>query len=171
MSIGKLISWLYSTGMWAVIVHVCLYVPAAYAITYEKERDIKILIDLNRAEAEVTEELAETMVAFLIAEFRKKDPGFSKEAEHFISGIVYNAVMKKASDLKEQLVPIYDKYYTHRDIVKLIDFYRSSVGVKYATVMNPMMQEMMPVAQQWASEISPIIMDRLKKELVKQGKM
>lgn len=166
-----MISWLYSTGIWAVIIHVCFYIPAAYAITYEKERDIKILIDLNRAEAEVTEEMAETMVALIIAQFKKQDPGFSKEAEHFMSGIVYNAVMKQAPDLKKRLVPVYDKYYTHRDIVRLIEFFRSPVGAKFATVMSPMMQEMMPVAQQWASEISPVIMDRLKKELVKQGKM
>lgn len=62
------------------------------------------------------------------------------------------------------------KYYTHTDIIKLVEFFRSPVGTKYATVMIPMMQEMMPVAEQWASEISPIIMSKLKEELVKQIK-
>ena len=61
--------------------------------------------------------------------------------------------MVKFKDIKEYLVTIYDKYFTHEDIKSLIAFYESPAGKKYLDTMPEITQEMMSYSMQKGMEV------------------
>ncbi|MCC7004988.1 DUF2059 domain-containing protein [Candidatus Nomurabacteria bacterium] len=63
----------------------------------------------------------------------------------------------------------YDKYYTHKEIKELIVFFNSAVGKKYSSVLMPMTQEILPIAQKWVQKVGLLAAKRLEQELAKFG--
>ena len=57
------------------------------------------------------------------------------------------------NDLVDMLAPVYYKYLTKEDLDKLIEFYNTPVGKKFAKNTPLIMQESMQVGQQWGMKI------------------
>jgi hypothetical protein len=68
------------------------------------------------------------------------------------------------NDLVEMLTPIYEKHLTQGDLQKVIDFYQSTVGKKFASKTPEIMQESMQVGQQWGMRIGQKFQERLKQK-------
>jgi hypothetical protein len=66
------------------------------------------------------------------------------------------------TDLVEMLTPVYEKHLTQGDLQKVIDFYQSAVGKKFASKTPDIMQESMQVGQQWGMKIGQKFQERLK---------
>ncbi len=149
-----------------IFVIVCLLFTASssYAITPEKEHDLRRLMELLNISA-MPEQMAEMMVMNVIAEERKRYPNMAKNVEHAISTVVRDVVLREAPKLFNRLVPLYDKYYTHSEIKKLIDFFESPIGRKYSSLVQPMMQDMMRIAQEWGRDLGPLLIREVDKKL------
>lgn len=61
------------------------------------------------------------------------------------------------------IVPIYQKYYTEKDIRVAIDFYRSPAGRRLVEKQPLVMQESMQAGQQWGEQIARRAIEKLKK--------
>lgn len=92
-----------------------------------------------------------------------------KKIEYAISNVIHQVVLEHASELDRMTLPLYDKYYTHEDIKELIKFFSSPIGKKYSSVLKPMMQDMMPIAQEWGKKIGVISAMRVELELKRYG--
>ena len=69
------------------------------------------------------------------------------------------------NDLTKMLVPVYSKHLTKNDLEKLIAFYQTEVGTKFANSTPAIMQESMQVGQQWGMELGK----RFNEKMSEQG--
>ena len=79
---------------------------------------------------------------------------------------VWNALeteMEKTSmdELTTLLTPVYQKQLTEADLKKIIEFYETPVGKKYAGSVPAIMQESMQVVQEWGMKLSQQIMQKI----------
>jgi uncharacterized protein len=65
-------------------------------------------------------------------------------------------------ELIKMLAPVYEKHLTKGDLQKLIDFYKTPVGVKFAHKTPLIMQESMQVGQEWGMKIGQQFQEKLK---------
>jgi hypothetical protein len=65
-------------------------------------------------------------------------------------------------DLVDMLSPIYQKHISEADLKKIIEFYQTPVGKKYAEKTPLIMQESMQVGQQWGMKIGERFQEKLK---------
>ena len=140
----------------------------AYAITEEKEKDIQILVKIMGTSS-IAENMADMMVTTCIAQERQIHPNMPKKVEYAISNVIRQAVIENASELDSMVVPLYDKYYTHSEIKELIKFFSSPVGKKHTSTMKPMMQDIIPIAQEWGKKVGTIAAKRAEQELKRYG--
>ena len=64
-----------------------------------------------------------------------------------------------AEDVLNEIIPIYDKYFTEEEIIQLIDFYHSDIGKSYIKNMGDITMESMKVGEKTAY----LITERIKK--------
>lgn len=57
------------------------------------------------------------------------------------------------AELMDKMAPIYQKYYTEKDLKDMIAFYDTPLGKKMATVQPQLSKESMTVAQKWAADL------------------
>lgn len=138
------------------------------AITPEKERDLQRLMQLLDVSA-MPEQMAEMMITNFIAQEKKRFPNMPANVERSISTVIRNVVLKHAPELFEMVAPLYDKYYTHSEIKKLIEFFSSPIGRKYNAVVQPMMNDLIPIAQKWGKKYGLVAAQEVEKELKKLG--
>jgi hypothetical protein len=100
----------------------------------------------------------------LIASMKQAQPNVPEE---FWSGFE-----KKLSsqELIDQLVPIYDKYYSKQDLDGLIAFYESPLGQKVLSTMPQVMQESMQIGQTWGKQKAEEVIREIKEYQSKQKK-
>ncbi len=67
-------------------------------------------------------------------------------------------------NLTEMLSPVYQKHMTENDLKKIIEFYQTPVGKKYAEKTPLIMQESMQVGQQWGMEMGQKFQEKLKEK-------
>ena len=77
--------------------------------------------------------------------------------------------VEKEDGLLSILIPIYDKYYTHKDIKELIKFYNTPLGQKLIKTLPAVTQESMLAGQKWGAALGPEITDRIKRRLKDYG--
>lgn len=140
----------------------------ANAITEAKEKDIKALLSVMGVSS-MANQMADSMVSIAISKEKKRYPDLPKNVEYALSKAIHEVVLAQAPELDNMTVPLYDKYYTHDEIKQLIVFFNSQVGRKYAAVVGPMVQDMMPVAQAWGNKVGPLAAKRAEQELRKYG--
>jgi hypothetical protein len=68
------------------------------------------------------------------------------------------------NDLVDMLSPVYQKHMTETDLMKIIEFYQTPFGRKYAEKTPFIMQESMQVGQQWGMKIGQTFQDKLKEQ-------
>lgn len=73
------------------------------------------------------------------------------------------AEMEKTSmdDLATLLTPVYQKQLTESDLKKIIEFYDTPIGRKYASAAPTIMQESMQVGQEWGMKIGQQVMQKI----------
>lgn len=67
-------------------------------------------------------------------------------------------------DLTVMLVPIYQKYLSQDDLEKVIKFYETPVGKKFAKSSPLIMQESMQAGQQWGIKIGQAFMQKMQEK-------
>lgn len=73
-------------------------------------------------------------------------------------------LLTSLNDMVEMLTPVYEKHLNQTDLEKLIEFYQSPVGKKFADKTPLIMQESMQVGQQWGMKIGQDFQIKLKEK-------
>lgn len=78
----------------------------------------------------------------------------------------FEAEFEKTSmdDLSVMLAPVYEKHLTEADLKKIIEFYETPAGKKFATATPLIMQESMQVGQEWGMKIAQQVMKKLEEK-------
>jgi uncharacterized protein len=65
------------------------------------------------------------------------------------------------NDLTDMILPIYKKYYSKDDLIKLIEFYQTPVGKKLIETQPSIAKELLQVGADWGSQIDQKIRSKL----------
>lgn len=65
-------------------------------------------------------------------------------------------------DLVNMLAPIYEKHFSEADLTKIIEFYETPTGKKFAEKTPLIMQESMAAGQEWGKKIGERVAEKLK---------
>lgn len=131
-----------------------------YSQAQTKQESIKQLFKLMK-----TDSLYDKMMESII-------PTIMQQAGKDESDPEVAATMKKAIDamkpimdkmLNEDMVAIYDKYFTESEIKDYINFYKSPSGQKFVNVTPEMQKDIMNIMmQKYMGEIQKAVMDTMK---------
>ena len=157
-----------------VFLNVCLLAlltPGATAIAQTPDptlnSDIMKLLNYTGA-ASLSTQLATLMTRAIIQQ--SKMPQATAGA--IVSEVVQSTVATHVSGpngLVARLVPVYAKFFTHDEILKLLAFYESDIGKKTLAAMPMALQEGAQVGQAWANELAPEIKTELEKRFKAEG--
>jgi hypothetical protein len=116
----------------------------------QKLSDIRRLMDLS-GELNMTRSAMMTVLNRMQGEGAKLPEGYVGEFEKVLM----------TDELPERLVQVYDRHYSHSEILELIKFYESPIGKTFASQQPAIQAESMKIGQLWASEVSEEIMSKL----------
>ncbi len=134
----------------ALLCLVCCLSTVLYSQTSKKEK-IRNLMDVTGSG-----KMGAQVVQALIPSFQQAHPDVPQQFwDNFAKGL-------KVEDLIEQIVPIYDKYYTEEDIDQIIAFYNSPVGKRMISTLPMVMQESMAAGQAWGKQLAEKVAQELK---------
>jgi hypothetical protein len=78
------------------------------------------------------------------------------------SGFENEFLRTSIDQLVDMLAPVYQKHMTEDDLKKIIKFYQTPTGKKYAEKTPLIMQESMAVGQQWGMKMGQVFQEKLK---------
>ncbi len=70
----------------------------------------------------------------------------------------------KTEDLMDMMIPIYDKYLSHEDILTLLEFYQSPIGQKLISVQPEIIRESTLASRAWGEKIARDVAAELQKQ-------
>jgi uncharacterized protein len=68
-----------------------------------------------------------------------------------------------------RFVPIYAEIFTHDEVKELIAFHRSPIGTKLRDVQDALFKKGMELGQQWSTELSPELQQRIQDRFAIEG--
>jgi len=73
-----------------------------------------------------------------------------------------------ADAIIDQVIPIYQKHLTQKDVLAITEFFNTEAGKKLVSTQPQIMQESMIVGQQWGQETAMKVMEKYKKQFPAQ---
>lgn len=118
----------------------------------QKEKDIIKLLRITGSG-----DLGVQVMNNMIGSFKQTYPDVPTE--------FWDEIMKEVNpgDLVDMVVPVYDKYYTHEDILGLIEFYESDLGQRMVQLLPSIMQESMSVGREWGEDLAKKVVKRMER--------
>ena len=108
-----------------------------------------------------SEETYQTVIKQMISMYKQQ---FNNVPEETWDDLEKEFLKTSMDDLVDMLVPVYSRHLTLDDIQKIIEFYQTPVGKKYAEKTPLIMQESMQVGQQWGMKIGQEFQEKLQEE-------
>ncbi len=119
----------------------------------EKREDIRRLLELTGS-AELGIDIMEQM----IDNYKMSFPEVPSEFwDNFMKEV-------RPDDLINLIIPIYDRYFTHREIRGIIAFYETDTGKKLIRVLPLIQQDSYDAGAAWGLEISNRVIKRLEEK-------
>ncbi len=141
---------------------------SAAELTPAMEKDIRALLELTDA-ANIGQQASEMMVEQMMNMVADLQPDMSAKVARVMREEI-NAVLADQLPLfVDQMVPVYAKYFTHKEIAQMIKFYKTDAGKKSVSVMPSLMRESMVLGQKWGETLGPAFIGRLEKRLGAEG--
>jgi len=124
------------------------------AIDPEKEADIRKLLELANTKAMFNQTIS-TMMSLIQKSLLQSNPDDPKAQmfSNLIAQQLRGDMASQYNELVNQLVPIYDKYYTKDDIEQIIQFYQTPIGQKLLKVTPDLSRETQTIGFQWGTKI------------------
>ena len=155
----------------ALIVVLFPSVVRADNLTSDKRADIRRLIEMTG--------ISKLGLQFADAVFENA----AKSLKISIPELTDNALAKMKTELTaffqdklaapggmvDQLIPVYDKYWTHEEIKSLIAFYQTYLGQKLVEVTPKISNEAYSIGSAWGQSLGPEIVRRFQAMLKEQG--
>jgi uncharacterized protein len=140
----------------------------AEELTREKRADIEQLLTMTGA-LSIGKQMATAVVANIVQSLKRSHPEIPQNALDFLPADVGAVFEENMASFKEEIIPIYHKYFTGAEIREMIRFYSTDLGKKTIRVMPAAMQESMLVGQRWGQALEPKIDQRIRARLKQQG--
>lgn len=158
----------------AVVLSSCLGQAAlAEEISASKLADIKQLMEITGS-ANIAKQFS-GMVSQQVFQMLKKNrpdiPAHSVDVMNKELLALFSERMAVPGGLLDQIIPIYDKYFTQAEIKELVAFYQTPIGKKAIAVLPKVVNESMLAGQKWGQSLGPEIDKRVKAVLTKEGLM
>ncbi len=115
----------------------------------------------NMFEVSGSEETYKTVIKQMVSMFKMQ---FTNVPEEHWNELEKEFLQTSLVDLVDMLVPIYSKHLTLDDIQKIIEFYHTPTGKKYAEKTPLITQESMQIGQQWGMQIGQDFQNKLKEK-------
>ena len=134
----------------------------------EMRADIERLMEVTKAyDSDTTEQMARMMSQQIGQMIGLK----STEAIERCQEITFRSVdqMFTDSDFMDQMNAIYARHFSHENIRQMIAFYETPAGKRWVEVMPQLMSESMQVTFRWLAKMSPMIRERVAKEMREEG--
>jgi hypothetical protein len=146
-------------GSLLVVLVVAAPALAQTKMDVEKEKKIRRVLEVTGAQRMMLQ-----VAGQMIASFKKAHPDVPEE--------FWSRFEEKfgSAELIDQLVPIYDKYYSKEDLDGLLAFYESPVGQKVLKTMPQVMQESMQIGQAWGQRKAVEVIKEIGEYQSKQRK-
>lgn len=150
-----------------------LYSCTAYAeeLTPAKRDDIWKLMQITGS-SQIAQQFANAMTQDMFNSLKAARPDIPDRAFDIMHReliALFSERMDKPGGLLDQIVPIYHRYYTHREIKELLAFYETSVGKKTIAVLPKIVIESMAVGRKWGESLGPEISRRVEAALKREG--
>ena len=135
----------------------CYFVAAAYSqATEDYQKTLKQMLELSGSK--------QAFVAGI-----KQMISMYKQTKTGIPDDIWDEMgneMKKTSidELVTMLTPVYQKHLTQDDLLKIIEFYKTPTGKKFASKTPLITQESMQVGQQWGMKVGAALEKKLKEK-------
>jgi hypothetical protein len=115
----------------------------------------------NMFEVSGSEEAYKTVIKQMITMYKQQ---FSSVPEEAWNELQKEFLKTSIDDLVDMLVPVYSRHLTLDDLQKIIEFYQTPVGKKYAEKTPLIMQESIQVGQQWGMKIGQEFQNKLQEK-------
>jgi len=140
-----------------ILVLVLTQVSISYSqVTPEYKATLKTMFEVSG-----TEETYKTAIKQLFAMFKEEKKEVPDSIWNEFEGEFLNTSLTEIVDM---FAPVYIKYMALEDIQKLIEFYKTPTGVKFAKSTPLIMQESMIIGQEWGKKLGEDFAKRLKKK-------
>ena len=120
-----------------------------------KQQDIRRLVEIVTPNT-----MADTMHPML------QQIGINAPRSFYVTFFSNDIIME---DYYSIVIPLYDRYFSHNDIIEMLRFYQTPTGVKILETMGPMMLEAMPQMMEWSERITPLLMNELTRGVFGPG--
>lgn len=141
---------------------------AQSTLTNEKRADIVAFLELTDA-LSFGQQLSQAFTSQMAGVIRAANPAASPELVDAMRGIVDEVITEELPRFADEVVQIYDRYFTHEEIRDFIEFYSSDLGRKATRVLPDLTQESMMIGQAWGQSLQPEIERRMRAWMQDQG--
>jgi hypothetical protein len=135
-----------------------------------KKADIHRLIKMSGMSAQMNIISQYTLSQYLSLT-REKYPGLSPDLISIMEEKCMDEIrlnMWAPGGFFHRFVPLYDKYFTHEEILELINFHESPIGKKILLLQPVLVKEGMSIGEQWSKDILLNIMENIEKQLIEE---
>ena len=145
---------------------------AAENLTQKKKADIEKLMHITGTMSLATQ-MSDTFTQQMISLVKTTRPDMPQRVNDILAEEVkatFYEQMVVQGGLLDMLIPIYHRYFTHKEIRGLLAFYQTPLGKKTISVVPKIYQESVEAGQLWGENvIGPLIQRRVNKRLKQEG--
>jgi hypothetical protein len=155
----------------AVAVATVSSMAAAEELTPQKRDDIKKLFAVTGG-TKMGAQFAGMITQQLARGLKAVKPGTPDKAFQAVNQdltALFSERMTQPSGLIDQVVPVYDRNFTHAEIKELLAFYETPIGRKVVETLPKVIAESMQIGQAWGQSLGPEIDARVKAALKREG--
>lgn len=137
-------------------------------LTAEKRADIEHLLAMTNAMA-IGTQMGTAAARNVVQTIHTLRPDIPQAVLDLLPAEVMAVIAENKESLKNEIIPIYDKYFTDAELKQMIQFYSTALGQKAIKVMPSILQEGMAAGQRWGESLGPQINRRIREKLGQKG--
>jgi uncharacterized protein len=143
---------------------------SAQPISEEMKADTRTLLEMSGA-LKIGEQMGNAVSQQIITAMRNQNANVPTSATDIVAEVVRKNINEFANDpaMMDGLIAIYAKYYTHEEILALIELYKSPLGIKMMATGAQVTQESAQFGQTLFLQRGPKIQEDIKQELQAAG--
>ena len=141
---------------------------AADDLSPQKRADIERLLEMTGA-TKIGRQMAALSAAHMTQSLRQSHPQIPPKVLDVLPEEVEAVFAANIGAFLAAIVPVYHRYFTTEEINGMIAFYSTKLGKKAISAMPGLMSESMVIGQQWGQSLGPVISERVRARLKKEG--
>ncbi len=153
--------------LFLVVSVICTPVRAE-ELSQEKRADIEHFLAMTGA-LSLGKQMATSLVTNLTQSLKKDRPDIPQNVLNTLHAEIVATFDENMGSLKDEMIPIYHRYFTAAEIKEMIRFYSTDLGQKTIKVMPALMQEGIVAGQRWGQSLGPQLNQRVTAKLRQQG--